>query len=120
MKKLNCYKGNCYFRYIGNFTCFKLIQVILSRVPIVVYTDVQFFIFLKVCFRYVVKRLDTNQVTMTGHVLGLDVGTTTVRGLVYSESGEVQGQARATIQPIIPGPGCYEIDPDTLWDQVRL
>ena len=54
------------------------------------------------------------------HVLGLDVGTTTVRGLVYSESGEVEGQARATIQPIIPGPGCYEIDPDTLWDQVRL
>ena len=53
-------------------------------------------------------------------MLGLDVGTTTVRGLVYSESGEVQGQARATIQPIIPGPGCYEIDPDTLWDQVRL
>ena len=53
-------------------------------------------------------------------MLGLDVGTTTVRGLVYSESGEVQGQARATIQPIIPGPGCYEIDPDTLWHQVRI
>ena len=57
---------------------------------------------------------------MSGHVLGLDVGTTTVRGMVYSESGEVEGQAMATIQPIIPGPGCYEIDPDTLWDQVRL
>ena len=57
---------------------------------------------------------------MSGHVLGLDVGTTTVRGLVYSESGEVEGQARATIQPIIPGPGCYEIDPDTLWHQVRI
>ena len=52
-------------------------------------------------------------------MLGVDVGTTTVRGLVYSDSGEVRGQAKSTIQPIIPGPGCYEINPDTLWDQVR-
>ena len=54
------------------------------------------------------------------HVLGVDVGTTTVRCLVYSDIGEVRGQAKSTIQPIIPGPGCYEIDPDTLWDQVNM
>ena len=54
------------------------------------------------------------------HVLGIDVGTTTVRGLVYSEKGEVEGEAKSTIQPLIPRPGCYEIDPDTLSDQVNI
>ena len=53
------------------------------------------------------------------HVLGIDVGTTTVRGLVYGERGEVEGEAKSTIQPIIPRPGYYEIDPDALWDQVQ-
>ena len=54
------------------------------------------------------------------HVLGIDVGTTTVRGLVYSELGEVEGEAQCTIQPLIPRPGCCEIDPDTLWEQVMM
>ena len=29
-------------------------------------------------------------------------------------------EAKSTIQPLIPRPGCYEIDPDTLWDQVNI
>ena len=52
------------------------------------------------------------------YVLGIDVGTTTVRGLVYNVKGEVVGEAHSSIEAVIPNPGWYEIDPDQLWEKV--
>ena len=53
------------------------------------------------------------------YVLGIDVGTTTVRGLVYNVKGEVVGESHSSIEAIIPNPGWYEIDPDSLWEKVN-
>jgi len=52
------------------------------------------------------------------HVIGIDVGTTTVRALVYNEKGEVVAQASSNIEAVIPNQGWYEIDPDNLWEKV--
>ena len=54
------------------------------------------------------------------YMLGIDVGTTTVRALVYSVTGQVVGQALSNIDPVIPNKGWYEIDPDQLWEKVKL
>lgn len=53
------------------------------------------------------------------HVIGIDVGTTTVRALVYNEKGEVVAQASSNIEAVIPNQGWYEIDPDNLWEKVK-
>ena len=52
------------------------------------------------------------------YVLGIDIGTTTVRCLVYDSQGKVVGEAHSSVSPIIPNPGWYEIDPDVLWEKV--
>ena len=52
------------------------------------------------------------------YVIGIDVGTTTVRALVYNVRGQVVGQAISSIDPVIPNQGWYEIDPDQLWEKV--
>ena len=54
----------------------------------------------------------------TKYVIGIDIGTTSVRSLVYDERGEVVGEAHSSLDPVIPHPGCYEIDPDQLWEKV--
>ena len=54
----------------------------------------------------------------TKYVIGIDIGTTSVRSLVYDERGEVVGEAHSSLDPVIPQPGCYEIDPDQLWEKV--
>ena len=52
------------------------------------------------------------------YVLGIDVGTTTARSLVYDVKGEVVGEAHSALVPIMPNPGWYELDPDKLWETV--
>ena len=54
------------------------------------------------------------------YVLGIDIGTTTVRSLVYDSQGQVVGEAHSSVDPIIPNPGWYEIDPDVIWDKVSI
>ena len=53
------------------------------------------------------------------YVLGIDIGTTTVRSLVYDSQGQVVGEAHSSVEPITPNPGWYEIDPDVLWEKVN-
>ena len=60
----------------------------------------------------------TSMENKDAYVLGIDVGTTTVRGLVYNVKGEVVGEAHSSIEAVIPNPGWYEIDPDQLWEKV--
>ena len=52
------------------------------------------------------------------YVVGIDVGTTTVRSLVYDVKGVVVGESHAALEPIMPSPGWYELDPDKLWVKV--
>ena len=52
------------------------------------------------------------------YVLGIDVGTTTARSLVYDVKGVVVGEAHSALEPIMPSPGWYELDPDKLWETV--
>ena len=49
------------------------------------------------------------------YVVGIDVGTTTARSLVYDVKGEVVGESHAALEPLMPRPGWYELDPDKLW-----
>ena len=61
----------------------------------------------------------SNCMSDKSYVLGIDVGTTTVRGLVYNVKGEVVGESHSSIEAVIPNPGWYEIDPDSLWEKVN-
>lgn len=60
---------------------------------------------------------DTGQVEPL--VMSLDVGTTTVRALVYDTKAHVCGSSRKQMQVTSPQVGWVEIDPDTLWSQVK-
>ena len=51
-------------------------------------------------------------------VIGLDVGTTTVRSFVYNVKGEVVSEAHSTLDLFSPNPGWSEIDPEQLWTKV--
>lgn len=51
-------------------------------------------------------------------VLGLDVGTSTVRSCVYNVHGKVVGSAATTVEVISPQPGWVEMEPDQLWGKV--
>jgi len=52
------------------------------------------------------------------YILGLDIGTTTVRCIVYDKEGNIKGSASDTIEILAPQPGWAEIDPDQLWIKV--
>ena len=59
---------------------------------------------------------------MTGggskYVVGIDVGTTTARSLVYDEKGAVVGESHSALEPLMPRPGWYELEPEKLWSTV--
>ena len=52
------------------------------------------------------------------YVLALDIGTTTIRSIVYDGSGAVVGAANDVINILAPHQGWCEIDPDDLWSKV--
>ena len=54
----------------------------------------------------------------SNYVLGVDVGTTTVRSLVYDVRGHVVGQSHSSLQPIMPQPGWCELHPEDVWTAV--
>ena len=54
------------------------------------------------------------------YVLGLDVGTTTVRAIVYDPKGQIRGQARDEVKLVeVAEEGKVEIEPDQLWASVQ-
>jgi len=54
------------------------------------------------------------------YVIGLDVGTTTVRSYVYDKDGQVVGSGDTVVDIVSPQQGWVEIDPDLLWDKVVM
>ncbi|XP_023326829.1 putative glycerol kinase 5 isoform X2 [Eurytemora carolleeae] len=55
---------------------------------------------------------------MSKYVLGLDVGTTTLRSFLYNNKGEVCYSCVEKVDLVNPKPGWVEIDPDILWNKV--
>jgi len=49
-------------------------------------------------------------------VLAIDVGTQSVRAMVFDPAGSLLARAKVPIEPYVPGPpGCCEQDPDLFW-----
>lgn len=52
-------------------------------------------------------------------LLGLDVGTTGTKAIVFSEDGVILGSAYRDYPLIHPRPGWSELDPEVVWNAVR-
>jgi xylulokinase len=48
-------------------------------------------------------------------LLGIDVGSSSVKVAAYSEDGKLIGVASANLSPIYPAPGLWETDPLDIW-----
>ena len=53
---------------------------------------------------------------MTGFVLALDAGTTSVRCMLFGRRGEVLAVSQRALRQIYPGPGMVEHDPAEIRD----
>jgi len=56
---------------------------------------------------------------MSSAVIGLDAGTTSIKGLLVSDQGQILRQAGAPLQLSTPQPGWAEQDPGAWWDGLR-
>ena len=52
------------------------------------------------------------------YVVGLDIGTSTLRSYVYDSDGKVVGCADTGVDITSPHPGWVEIEPGPLWEKV--
>lgn len=48
-------------------------------------------------------------------LIGIDVGSSSVKAAAYSEDGRMIGVASAELHPIYPAPGLWETDPHDVW-----
>ncbi len=53
------------------------------------------------------------------HVLSLDVGTTTVKCCIFDSNGASVARTTVPIKSKSPHPGWVEIEPDSLWSDVK-
>jgi xylulokinase len=53
-------------------------------------------------------------------LLGLDIGTTGCRAIVFNEEGDVLSQAYKEYPEIYPKPGWVEMDPRVIWDALKM
>jgi sugar (pentulose or hexulose) kinase len=52
-------------------------------------------------------------------ILAIDVGTQSVRAMVFDPAGALLARARVPIEPYVPGPpGCCEQDPELYWRSI--
>jgi xylulokinase len=52
-------------------------------------------------------------------LLGLDVGTTGCKAIVFSREGDLLAKAYREYEELYPHPGWAEIDPDRIWDAIK-
>ena len=52
-------------------------------------------------------------------LLGLDVGTTGCKAIVFSRDGEPLSQAYREYEELYPRPGRAEIDPEQIWNAIK-
>ena len=53
------------------------------------------------------------------YVVALDVGTTSVRSVVYDSDGKKHSSFTDKVVVLVPEPGASEIDPEQLWNAIR-
>jgi len=51
-------------------------------------------------------------------VMGIDVGTTTIRSFIFNRKGEICGSCSDKVTILTPFPGWNEIDPEDLWNKI--
>ena len=52
-------------------------------------------------------------------LMGLDVGSTGVKAVVFDEDGEIRGSAYQEYPEVYPQPGWIELRPDEVWAATR-
>ncbi len=53
------------------------------------------------------------------HLMGLDIGSTGVKAVVFTPSGEIVGSAYREYAEVYPEPGWIELRPDDVWEATR-
>ena len=48
-------------------------------------------------------------------LIGIDMGSSSVKAAAYDENGKFLGAAKREISPIHPAPGLWEQDPEQVW-----
>lgn len=56
--------------------------------------------------------------TKQKYVAALDVGTTTIRCIIFDSGLQVKGAAHDEVQLLYPQPGHVEIDPEDFWQRI--
>jgi len=52
-------------------------------------------------------------------ILALDVGTQSVRAMIFDPAGNLLARTKVPIEPYVPGPpGCCEQDPELYWRSI--
>ena len=54
-----------------------------------------------------------------GHVLSLDVGTTTIKACIFDRSGALVSRHSSPVTTLTPRPGWSEVEPGGLWADIR-
>lgn len=52
-------------------------------------------------------------------LIGIDVGTSSVKCVAYGEDGKLLAQARHELSPLFPKPGYWEQDAEDVWNSVK-
>ena len=52
-------------------------------------------------------------------LLGIDVGTTGCKSVVFSEEGKILSQAYKEYPEIYPKPGWVEMNPEQIWNAIK-
>lgn len=52
-------------------------------------------------------------------IAALDIGTTTIRCIIFDQSLQVRGSAHDEVQLLYPQPGHVEIEPEDFWQRIR-
>uniref|UniRef100_A0A8C4Q0B6 Carbohydrate kinase FGGY N-terminal domain-containing protein n=1 Tax=Eptatretus burgeri TaxID=7764 RepID=A0A8C4Q0B6_EPTBU len=58
-----------------------------------------------------------SKTAVAGYVLAIDVGTTTIQGIVYGKQAEIVGSASEKTALLYPRPGWVELEPEALYEQ---
>ncbi|KAH9487677.1 putative glycerol kinase 5 [Bulinus truncatus] len=63
-------------------------------------------------------RISSPRKSQEQYILAMDVGTTNIRGHVYTKTAQLKGSASNQQKILQPKPGWFELDPDTLFQDV--
>lgn len=62
---------------------------------------------------------DSDRISEDKFIAALDIGTTTIRCIIFDQSLHVRGSAHDEVQLLYPQPGRVEIEPEDFWQRIR-